>query len=108
LFGSQATGVLHAKSDIDIAVISNSQINMPRLTMDLYDLFKREDIDIIDLGIASPTTMYAVVSDGHLLYEKREDAFMEWKMYALWVWRDTAWLRELRDKKLIEWAANVK
>lgn len=104
LFGSQATGNIHSKSDIDIAVLGKSPFDMNKLTIDLYNLFKREDVEVVDLGRASPTMMYVVVRDGKLLYENESGAFLKWKLYAMWVWRDTAWLRRLRNKKLVEWA----
>lgn len=104
LFGSQATGVLHPKSDVDIAVLSKNQIDMLSLTMDFYDLFNREDVEVVNLGTASPTSMYVVVRDGKLLYENEVGAFLKWKLYGIWVWLDTAWLRRLRDQKMLEWA----
>mgnify|MGYP001601679662 FL=1 len=107
LFGSQSVGNLHSKSDIDIAVLGKGAFDMNKLTIDLYDFFKREDVEVVDIGSASPTMMYVVVRDGKLLYEKKSGAFLKWKLYAIWVWRDTLWLRELRDKKLIEWAKTV-
>ncbi|MBI2627468.1 nucleotidyltransferase domain-containing protein [Candidatus Nomurabacteria bacterium] len=104
LFGSQASGRTHKRSDIDIAVIGKVAFDMTRLTIDFYNLFNREDVEIVDISSASPTTMYVVVRDGKLLYESESGAFLKWKLYAMWVWRDTAWLRRLRDKKLVEWA----
>ena len=107
LFGSQAVGNLHSKSDIDIAVLGKGAFDMNKLTIDLYNLFKREDVEVVDIGSASPTMMYVVVRDGKLLYESESGSFLKWKMYAIWVWRDTLWLRKLRDQKLIEWAKTI-
>lgn len=106
LFGSKATGRTHLKSDVDIAVLSNNKFDS-KIIDDFYDLFKREDVEVVDLATASPTLMYVVVRDGKLLYEKESEAFFNWKLYAMWVWRDTAWLRKLRDRKLVEWAKTV-
>lgn len=104
LFGSQATGRIHQKSDIDIAVLGAKKFYMPKLMIDFDRIFKRDDIEIVDLGVASPTLMHCVVRDGKALFEKDADTFFNWKLYAIWVWMDTAWLRQLRDKKMIEWA----
>lgn len=107
LFGSQATGAIHKKSDIDIAVLRRGGVNYNdrmKLLDDFYEIFKREDIEIVDMSSASPTMMYVVVRDGKLLYEKESETFLKWKLYAIWVWLDTAWLRQLRDKKMVEWA----
>lgn len=107
LFGSQATGKVHKESDIDLAVLSRHSFNEYQMSAELENVFHRSDIEMVDLSSASPTLMYCVVSDGVLLYEKEAEAFFIWKMYALQVWRDTEWLRNLRDKKLIEWAHSV-
>ncbi len=104
LFGSQATKAIHPKSDIDIAVLGTADFDNYKLIDDFQDLFKREDIEIVNMSEASPTIMYVLVRDGKLLYENTLGAFMKWKFYAIRMWLDTAWLRKLRDKKLIEWA----
>lgn len=110
LFGSQATGRVHAESDVDIAVIGNNSIEYNtkiRLMTDFSDVLRREDVEVVDLASASPTLMYVVVRDGALLYEKEESYFLKWKLYAIKIWMETAWLRRLRDKRLIEWAERV-
>lgn len=107
LFGSQATGVIHEKSDIDVALIGNGPIDFNiklKLADDFSALFQREDVEVVDLETASPTLMHVVVSDGKLLYESESDNFLKWKLYAIRVWMETAWLRNLRNKKLLEWA----
>lgn len=104
LFGSQATGALHPKSDVDIAILSKNDVDMLSLTMDFYKLFKREDVEVVNLGTSSPTLLYVIVRDGKLLFENEPGVFLKWKLYAIWVWLDTMWLRRLRDQKLIDWA----
>lgn len=107
LFGSQATGRTHEKSDIDIGVLGKEALPFDvhtKIWGDFSDAFKRDDIEIVDLVPASPTMMYVLVRDGKLLYERAEGDFMSWKFYALGVWRDTAWLRDLSNRKLHEWA----
>lgn len=106
LFGSQATGKTHSGSDIDIAVISRDKVNTPRLMSELSEIFRFENVQVVDLGSASPTLMYAVVKDGKPLYEKTSESFFTWKIYAIKIWMETSWLRKLRDKKIREW--NVK
>lgn len=104
LFGSQATGATHPKSDVDIAVLSTQTFDRNKLLDGFWDIFKRDDVEMVNMGTASPTMMYVLIRDGKLLYENASGAFMKWKFYAIWVWLDTAWLRRLRDKKMIEWA----
>ncbi len=107
LFGSQATGRVHEKSDIDIAVIGKKALEFDAQTKvwgDFSNAFGRDDVEIVDLAEASPTLMRVVVEDGRALYEKEHDTFFNWKITALTEWRETAWLRDLRNKKLHEWA----
>ncbi len=107
LFGSQATGKTHEKSDIDIAVLGKQAVDFDvqtKIWSEFSDVFKRDDIEVVVLNGASPTMMYVLVRDGKLLYEKAAGDFMSWKFYALGVWRDTAWLRDLNNRKLHKWA----
>ena len=104
LFGSQATGQTHEKSDVDVGVISQRKINWSPLMGDLYSLFRREDVEVVDLAMASPTLWRAVTRDGQLLYEKIEGFYRQWKVYAWKIWLDTSRLRQARDRRLINWA----
>ena len=102
LFGSQATGNTHSKSDIDIAILGGESTDKFKVTEDFCDIFKRDDIEVVNLANASPTLMYCVVRDGVSWYEKNEGDFLGWKFHAIRIWMETAWLRKLRDKKAIE------
>lgn len=104
LFGSQATGAVHSKSDIDIAVLGSSDFDQFALANDLDKTFERDDVEVIDMSQASPTMMYVLTRDGKVLYENTHGAFMKWKFYAIREWLDTAWLRKLGNRKLIEWS----
>ena len=111
LFGSQATGRTHQKSDIDIAVIRKQLISFDdrmKIIGDFSDALKREDVEVVDLATVSPTLMYVVVRDGKLLYEEKENVFLNWKLYAIKIWMETAWLRDLSRKSLVDWAKRNK
>jgi len=107
LFGSQAIGRTHPKSDVDIGVISKSKFDILKVMTDLDNAFGRGDVNAVDLSRASPTLMRAIVVDGKLLYERERAMFLRWKFYAIRVWMETAWLRELGQKRLIEWAKQI-
>lgn len=107
LFGSQATGRTHEKSDVDIAILAKQPLRLDeqlKISSELSDSFRRDDVEIVDLANASPTLMRVVVEDGQTLYEKESNTFFNWKLRALTEWRETVWLRDLRNKKLLEWA----
>ncbi|MEK7208104.1 MAG: nucleotidyltransferase domain-containing protein [Patescibacteria group bacterium] len=107
LFGSQATGRAYSKSDVDVAILARQPIRLEaqiKVGAELSNAFKRDDVELVDLADASPTLMRVVVEDGRALYERESDTFFNWKLRALTEWRETAWLRDLRNKKLLEWA----
>lgn len=104
LFGSQATGQTHKKSDVDLGVISRGEFNWSLLIGDFYSLFKRGDVEAVNLAMASPTLWRAVARDGKLLYEKNEGAYKIWKIYVWKIWLETYRLRQARDQRLINWA----
>lgn len=104
LFGSQATGRTHAKSDIDIAVLGFKEVDRIKIANELDKILQRDDTEVVILNDATPTMMYVVARDGKVLYENGAGRFTAWKLYAMREWRDTAWLRVLRDRKLMEWA----
>ena len=108
LFGSQATGRTHSKSDVDVGVISHEKFDILKLMTDLDKVFERDDVTAVDLSKSSPTLMYEVVHDGKLLYEREQASFLKWKFYAIKIWMDTDWLRRLAYKNLIEWAEKIQ
>ena len=107
VFGSQATDRVHSKSDVDIAVLSHAPVNRARIAMELDSIFKRGYTEVVNLANASPTLMRQVVSEGRLLYEREQGLFFRWKIYAIKIWMETAWLRALGRKKLVEWAQHL-
>jgi len=107
LFGSQATGRIHQKSDVDIAFLSKIEVDKAQLALQMDKVFKRGDTEVVNLANASPTLMRQVVLDGKLLYEREQGYFFRWKIYAIKIWMETAWLRALGRKKLVEWAQHL-
>lgn len=107
LYGSQATGRTHSMSDVDIGVISGGEVDRFKLMSEMDQIFGRDDVSVVDLSMASPTLMRAVVVDGKLLYERKQAMYLKWKFYAIRTWMETSWLRALGRRKLIEWAAQI-
>ena len=70
LFGSSAWGKQTPESDLDLAFFSNKKINEQKLYEDLSAVFKRGDIDLINLFTAHNHLLrYEILSKGKVLYE---------------------------------------
>ena len=114
LFGSQATGKTHAKSDIDIGVAKKTrsffeEMDVPIIEIEneLTDLLRRDDIEIVNLSAVSPALMRSVVEDGKPLYEETSGVFSDWKLFAARIWMETGWLRERQRGNLKAWAKTL-
>lgn len=114
LFGSQATGRTHAKSDIDIGVAKRSAsyfeeapVSLIEIESEMTRLFNRDDIEVVNLSAASPALLRSVVQEGKVLYEASPDEFFEWKLFAIRVWMDTKWLRDRSRAHIKEWARTI-
>lgn len=70
LHGSQVTGLLHDKSDIDIAILSKSQnakIQIGSLISDLTEIFESNHIDLTILDHTDPLLLRTVTNSPKLL-----------------------------------------
>jgi len=94
LFGSRATGRVHAESDWDFAAlyneeIRNSLIKNPfswfEVSPIISQFFKIPDdkVDVIELKNCSPIIAHFVAADGKLLYEKETGEFAKFRKIAL-------------------------
>lgn len=104
LFGSQATGRLHSKSDIDVAVLPRDVSVLSRVTEEIGAVFGRDDVEVTDLSAPSPYLWHAVAQEGVLLYESKRGLFSLWKLRAMNLWYDSAWLRVKQTRYLKAWA----
>ncbi len=114
LFGSRATGNIHAESDWDFAVLYDEEIRRAyikdawswfEIDLILSNLFKISDtkVDVVELNHCSPLIGYIVARDGKLLYEKNPGEFIRftckaWKNYA-----DTEKFRNAQRKSIELW-----
>ncbi len=85
LFGSQVKGATHKESDVDIAYASASPLDIDseaRLIVDLAPIFGTDRIDLVDLHRASALILYAVTTEGVVLYQDNDLAFPTLRAYA--------------------------
>lgn len=110
LFGSQATGKKHQKSDIDIAYLSETDLNLEQesnLIFDLSVIFKNENIDLLNLKNAKPLLYYGVFKDCRVIFEKTPLMFQTLRTYAFKKYVETKTLYEEKFKRLEEKIAYI-
>lgn len=103
LFGSQATGKTHPKSDVDIGYTANGQLELNtrfEIGKDISRVLERDDIELVDLQRISPLMKKIVADEGVLLYEREPGMFELFCIYAFKLYVETKPLRELRYQSL--------
>ena len=70
-FGSTVDGLAHRTSDTDVAVLAPAPVPPPARFEVQERLAGRlgRDVDLVDLGVASPVVAIQVVARGQLLYD---------------------------------------
>ena len=98
-----------ARSDIDIAFMSEQQLNSQQLfdlMSDLILLHRTSKIDLINLQTASGLLKEAVANDGQVLYEKEAGFFQSLCPYLYKCYYETRKFRQAKhalfEKKLTE------
>ena len=100
LFGSQAKGKRHVKSDIDIGFLFDVPPDLIELTNIVNRLLQTNKVDVADLGKASPLLRYAAAKNGILLYEREPGLFTRFFSLSYRMYVDTRKLREARDRRI--------
>ena len=104
LFGSQATGQTHPKSDVDLAYFPPRNLSFDqesKLYLDLVEAVRKNEIDLVNLKQASPLLLKQIVSKSSLLYEKQRGSFNEFILYVYRIYRETASLRRLEKEYVL-------
>ncbi len=109
LYGSQATGKASLLSDIDIAVLfergagaSERFKRILDLMSDLADVFKRDDVNVLDLDGGTPLLNNNVRLQGRVIYCADARARAEFELHALQQFVDTEPLRREQNRYLKE------
>ena len=98
LFGSVVAGTMHKKSDIDLAFLFDSPMDIVSITNNVIRLLHTDSVDVIDLKQASPLLKYSVAQKGRPLYEKSPGIFNEFYSLAFRMYVDTRKLRDARKR----------
>ena len=86
LFGSQAGGVTHPKSDMDIGVMSDHRLRpreLAEIGFQLTQSLKLPDIEVADLKTLPPLVLKNIAEQSLLLYESEPNLYDRFKIYGL-------------------------
>lgn len=94
VFGSVATGAIHKQSDIDIAFLFEGRVDILELTNKVIRLLRTDNVDIVDLGRASPMLRFSAAKGCKVIYERSPGVFSEFYSLAFRMYVDTKKLRD--------------
>jgi len=105
LFGSQASGKTHSKSDVDIAYLTEKEmrpIEEARMALEFSEKLKInvKDLEIVNLKEAIPFLLRQIADKSVLLYEKEPLIFANFKIYAFKRFMEAQKLFKLKEKSL--------
>lgn len=94
LFGSAVSGKIHKQSDIDLAFLFERQVDILLLTNTIIRLLRTDNIDVVDLGKASPLLKFSAAKNGVPVYEREDGLFNQFYSLAFRMYVDTKKLRD--------------
>lgn len=97
LFGSMASGAVHARSDVDLAFLYDRKVDILELTNRTSALLGTDKVDVVDLRLADPLLKFAVASTGKIVYERSPGVFSEFFSLAFRRYVDTKKLRDAQE-----------
>jgi predicted nucleotidyltransferase len=100
LFGSVASGKAHGKSDVDIGFLFDGPVDIVALTNEVSRLLRRDEVDVVDLGPASPLLKFHAAKGGVVLYEREPGLFMQFYSLSYRMYVDAKKLRDARDRSI--------
>lgn len=103
LFGSQAKGTAHSKSDVDLAFYENlrmSPMEIAKMQFYFSETLRIKDIELTSIKDAPPLLLRQIAQHAIVLYEKEEFAFANFKIYAYKRHMEAKPLLKLRQTQL--------
>ena len=106
VFGSAARGEAHPDSDLDVAVLASSELDLEARSR-LSESIARacghsRRVDVVDLRSAPPVLAREVVRDGVILVERDPLVRFDFEMDAIRRFEDTRYLRRVQQDLLRE------
>lgn len=100
LFGSTASGETHRRSDIDLAFLYATPIDLLTLVNQVIRLLRTDRVDVVDLRRASPLLQFAIAQNGRVVFERALGVYPEFCSLAFRRYVDTKKLRDARDEAI--------
>lgn len=103
LFGSQASGKTHKKSDVDIAFLSDEKMGLydiAKMQIEFEQILKIGKIELVDLRNAPPLLLKEIAKNSVLLYERDALALACFKIHAFKRYMESKKLLTLRATAL--------
>ncbi|MFA5892173.1 MAG: nucleotidyltransferase domain-containing protein [Actinomycetota bacterium] len=103
LFGSHARGTSGPESDVDVGVVTQGEVPplMDARRGRIQDALGFDgEIDLVFLAEADPLLLFQVATDGKPLYERAPGTFEEFRIRAVKLYYDTAWIRRIEAEAL--------
>ncbi len=103
LFGSQAKGKTHPKSDVDFAFLPENQmglIDIAKMAFDFSENLKIKNLEMTSLKNVSSLLLKQVARNSIILYEKETGLFAKFKIYAIKRYMEEKKLLDLREMSL--------
>ena len=102
LFGSSVTGNMHRRSDIDIGLLFNGDMDTLALTNRVIRLLKTDKVDVVDLNRASPLLKFSASRNCQVLFEKTPGIFSTFNSLAFRRYVDTKKLRDAQHSVVMD------
>lgn len=105
MFGSRLTGNVHTESDIDIAVCRRqmlSETEKIQLIYELCNIFRTDDIDLVDLRTASPLLKKEVFKNYKILLQRDTMLLYQLELANIHEMKELEILDQIRRERLEE------
>lgn len=106
LFGSQATGLTHPKSDFDIAYSPKKEIDYGKeyeMNIELMRVFKSPDVEVVNTHKGTPLLNYYVAFQSQLLAETTIHSFAQFQTYSFKIYIEAKPLFKLQREYIKEY-----
>lgn len=103
VFGSQAAGKTHPKSDVDFGFLAQKRMGLleiAKMQLEFSKKLKIPNLEMVDLKLATPLLLKNIARDAILLYQKEPGLFERFKIYGIKLFMEAQALLRLRKLSL--------